>query len=84
MDWYEEQSKRASELKMQISKTKAADKIIGHFIRQLRDMDDTVPEFDENLWGRYGGEHNGSHKGRCDGNLQRQVLSEDLSKEKAR
>ncbi len=51
MERYEERNERFSALTKQIEKAKAADKIIGHFIDLLRDMNETVTEFDENLWG---------------------------------
>ncbi len=51
MERYEERNEKFLALTEQIEKAKAADKIIGHFIDLLRNMNETVTEFDENLWG---------------------------------
>ena len=73
MGRYEERNERLSALTEQIEKAKAADKIIGHFVDLLRDMNETVTEFDENLWGGNGREHNHPLKGKYYCNLQRRI-----------
>ena len=51
MERYEERKRRHTELTEQIAKAKAADKIIGHFIDLLWQMNEAEIDFDENLWG---------------------------------